>query len=187
MKTIISIILFGLIYGVPDPYQIQKDLIGHSLSEGVEDGYYSSSWKWIIERGEISGFMIESVDRQTSTDYQVTATMRLTGKSGKAFDARVKVLYVRRNTNWHLELVQSLGMSIVRTGRYDSCITSEYDDWYGATFIRNNCEIPIEVGGKHYEWVTASRKECVRFSEVVRPHSSVKVRDLLSIDYCEVP
>ena len=86
-----------------------------------------------------------------------------------------------------MEYVQSLGMNIVKTGRYDSCITSKYDDWHEATFIYNNCEIPIEVGGKRYAWVTAGRQECVHFSEVVSPHGSVKVFDLLSIDYCEVP
>ena len=172
----------------PDANQIQNDLIGHSLSEGIENGYHSSSWRWNIERGEISNFRILSIDKDSSTDYEVTATMRLTAMSGKAFDAKVKILYVSRgNWGWQLEYAQSLGLNIVKTGRYDSCITSEYDDWYGCTFVYNNCEIPIEVGGKCYVWVTAGRQECSRFLEVISPHSSVKVYDLLSIDYCEVP
>jgi hypothetical protein len=172
----------------PDANQMQSDLIGHSLSEGIENGYYSSSWRWKIEQGEISNFRILSVNKDNSTDYEVTAAMRLTAMSGRAFDAKVKILYVSRgNWGWQLEYVQSLGMNIVKTGRYNSCITSEYDDWHDATFIRNACEIPIEVGGKRYAWVTAGRQECIRFSEVVSPHSSVKVFDLLSIDYCEVP
>lgn len=172
----------------PNANQIQSDLIGHSLSEGIENGYYSSSWRWTIERGEISNFRILSVDRDDATDYELTVSMRLTAMSGKAFDTKAKVLYVLHGSmGWQMEYVQSLGMDIVKTGRYNSCITSEYDDWYDATFIRNACEIPIEVGGKRYAWVTAGRQECIRFSEVVSPHSSVKVFDLLSIDYCEVP
>lgn len=172
----------------PDENQMQVDLVGRSLSEGIENGYYSSSWRWKIEQGEISDFRILSVEKDNSTDYEVIASMRLTAMSGKAFDTKVKILYVSRgNRGWQLEYAQSLGMNIVKTGRYDSCITSEYDDWYDATFIRNACDIPIEVGGKKYAWVTESRQECVRFSEVVSPHSSVKVFDLLSIDYCEVP
>ena len=172
----------------PDANQIQNDLIGHSLSEGIENGYYPSYWKWNIERGEISNFRILSVDRDDATDYELTISMRLTAMSGKAFDTKAKVLYVSRGSmGWQMEYVQSLGMDIVKTGRYNSCITSEYDDWHDATFIRNACEIPIEVGGKRYAWMTSGRKECIRFSEVISPHSSVKVHDLLSIDYCEVP
>lgn len=178
----------GVSLSKPDAYQIQNDLIGHSLSEGIENGYYSSSWRWKIEQGEISNFRILSIEKDNSTDYELTAAMRLTAMSGRAFDTKVKILYVSRgNWGWQLEYAQSLGMNIVKTGRYDSCITSEYDDWYGCTFVYNNCEIPIEVGGKRYAWVTASRQECVRFSEVVSPHSKIDVYHLLSIDYCEVP
>lgn len=172
----------------PDAAQIQNDLIGHSLSEGVENGYYPSYWKWNIERGEISDFRIVSVDKDNETDYELTVVMRLTAMTGKAFDAKAKVLYVSRgNAGWQMEYVQSLGMDIVKTGRYNSFITSEYNDWYGCTFVYNNCEIPIEVGGKRYAWVTAGRQECVRFSEIISPHSKIDVYDLLSIDYCEVP
>ena len=174
--------------GKPTPSQIQADLIGHSLSEGVDDGYYPSYWKWRIEKGEISNFRVISVDKDTPNEYEVTATMRLTSLSGRAFDATVKVYYVSRGgSGWHLEFVRSLGMNTVRTGRYDGCITSEYDDWLEATVIRNNCEIPLEIGGKRYAWVTANRQECVRFSEEIPAHGSIKVYDFLSIDYCEVP
>lgn len=170
----------------PDENQIQVDLVGRSLSEGIENGYYSSSWRWKIEPGEVSNFRIMSVEKDNTTDYEVTATMRLTAMSGKAFDTKVKILYVSRgNMGWQLEYAQSLGMNIVKTGRYDSCITSEYDDWYGCTFIHNSCDIPIEVGGKRYS--SSLPRECIRYSEEVQPHSDVKVYNLLSIDYCEVP
>lgn len=170
----------------PDANRMQADLVGRSLSEGIENGYYSSSWRWKIEPGEISNFRILSVEKDNTTDYEVTAAMRLTAMSGKAFDTKVKILYVSRgNMGWQLEYAQSLGMSIVKTGRYDSCITSEYDDWYGCTFIHNSCDIPIEVGGKRY--TSSLPRECIRYSEEVPPHSDVKVYNLLSIDYCEVP
>lgn len=170
----------------PDANRMQADLVGRSLSEGIENGYYSSSWRWKIEQDEISNFRIMSVEKDNTTDYEVTAAMRLTAMSGKAFDTKVKILYVfRGNRGWQLEYAQSLGMNIVKTGRYDSCITSEYDDWYGCTFIHNSCDIPIEVGGKRY--TSSLPRECIRYSEEVPPHSDVKVYDLLSIDYCEVP
>lgn len=170
----------------PDANRMQADLVGRSLSEGIENGYYSSSWRWKIEQDEISNFRILSVDKDNSTDYEVTATMRLTAMSGRAFDTKVKILYVSRgNHGWQLEYAQSLGMNIVKTGRYDSCITSEYSDWHGCTFIHNSCDIPIEVGGKRYS--SSLPRECIRYSEVVQPHSDVSVYNMLSIDYCEVP
>ncbi len=174
--------------GKPTPSQIQSDLIGHSLSEGIEDGYLPSYWKWRIEQGEISNFRIISVEKDTPNEYELTATMRLTALSGRAFDAKVKIYYVLRGgSGWQLEFVRSLGMTTVRTGRYDGCITYEYDSWFEATVIRNNCEIPIEVGGKRYAWVTTNRQECVRFSEEIPAHGSVRVYGFYSIDYCEVP
>lgn len=167
----------------PDYLQIQEDLVGHSLSEGVEDGYYLSSWRWVIKNDEISDFNIESVLSDTPQDYLLVANMRLTSEVGKAFDAKVKIRYILpQNDDWTIEFVQSLGMHIVKTHMYDDCVKVEKDGWW--YYIKNHCELALEVGGKelHYSgWE--------KYSHVVEPHGSYCMHnpDEIIIDYVERP
>lgn len=133
----------------PDYLQIQEDVVGHSLSEGVEDGYYLSSWRWVIKDGEISDFNIESVLSDTPQDYLLVASMRLTSEVGKAFDAKVKIRYILpQNDDWTIEFVQSMGMHIVKTHMYNDCVKIEKDGWW--YYIKKNCELALEVGEKNY-------------------------------------
>ena len=167
----------------PDYLQIQEDLVGHSLSEGVENGYYLSSWRWVIKSNEISDFSIESVLSNTSQDYLLVANMRLTSEVGKAFDAKVRIRYILpQNDDWTIEFVQSMGMHIVKTHMYDDCVKVEKDGWW--YYIKNHCELALEVGGKelHYSgWE--------KYSHVVEPHGSYCMDnpDEIIIDYVERP
>ncbi len=167
----------------PDYLQIQEDLVGHSLSEGVEDGYYLSSWRWVIKDDEISDFSIESVLSDMPQDYLLVANMRLTSEVGKAFDAKVKIRYVLpQNDDWTIEFVQSLGMHIVKTHMYDDCVKVEKDGWW--YYIKNHCELALEVGGKelHYSgWE--------KYSHVIESHGSYCMYnpDEITIDYVERP
>lgn len=165
----------------PDELQIQKDLVGHSISEGVVPGYYSSSWKWNIEQGEISNFAIKEVLADTRSEYEFIASMRLTSKVGKAFDAEVKVRYILPETDdWKIEFTHSQGMHIVKTGKYDDCIRVEKKGWYYD--LCNSCDILLEVGGVEYfgEWK--------KFSIRISPHEreSLFCSDY-RIDYVELP
>lgn len=172
----------------PDYFQIQKDLVGRSLSEGVDEGYYPSNWKWTIKSDEISGFRIENVLSDTPNDYQFIASMRLTSSVGKAFDVKAKIRYILpQNDDWTIEFVQSLGMHIVKTGIYDDSIKSYVGNgsWDRPFCLENNCEIALEVGGKilaHGEWK--------KFSKVVNAHSYTTVGWVVEdgrIDYVEIP
>jgi hypothetical protein len=172
----------------PDYLQIQNDLVGRSLSEGVDEGYYSSNWKWTIKSGEISGFSIESVLSDTPHDYILIANMRLTSSVGKAFDVKAKIRYILpQNDDWTLEFVQSLGMYIVKTGVYNDSIKSYVGNgsWDHPFCLENNCEIALEVGGKileHGKWT--------KFSKVVNAHSFTTVGwsvDDGRVDYVEIP
>ena len=77
----------------PNVEQIRRDLVGHSLSEGVKDGYYPSYWRWPIKEGEISSFSIEQVIKDSSSEYEIVSNMRLTSRAGKSFNAKVRICY----------------------------------------------------------------------------------------------
>jgi len=136
----------------PDEAQIQKDLVGHQLAEGFEKEkcWFHEDYRWKIREGEIRDFMIEEVLRADTKEYNFIATMRLQSELN-AFNARVKVSYVLPETeNWKIEFVKSMGVSIVKTHKYDDLISCEIKDdgWGGvdALFITNNAEIELGVG-----------------------------------------
>ena len=168
----------------PDNAKIQKDLVGHSIKEGVVQGYYDSDWKWTIEEGEISNFSIKEVLVETKSEYEFIAAMRLTSKIGKAFDAEVKVRYILPETDdWKIEFTKSEGMHIVKTGKYDDCIRTEKSRGWGDYTIYNDCDMLLEVGGVRYyngEWK--------KFSVNVKGHcSDYFYGSDYRIEYVELP
>ncbi len=172
----------------PDILQIQKDLVGHSLSEGVQNGYYPSNWRWVIKEHEISNFQIEEVLSNTPTEYMLIAIMRLTSDMGKAFDATVKIRYVLpRNDDWIIEFAQSQGLYIVKSDKYIDCISCEIykGAWSWYYCLENNCEIALEVGGRILE---SGKWE--KFSKIVAAHSKETIGWVVEdgrIDYVEIP
>lgn len=136
----------------PDAVQIQKDLVGHQLSEGLEKEkcWFHEDYRWKIGDYEIHDFKIEEVLRDDAKNYIFIATMRLENELN-AFNARAKVSYVLPDAeDWTLEFVNSLGVTIVKTHKYDDLIscTIEDDGWGGvdALFITNKAEIELGVG-----------------------------------------
>lgn len=136
----------------PDETQIQKDLVGHQLTEGFEKEqcWFHEDYRWKIREGEIRDFMIEEVLRADTKEYIFIATMRLQSELN-AFNARVKVSYVLPDTeDWKIEFVKSLGVTILKTHKYDDLISCaiEDDGWGGveALFITNKAEIELGVG-----------------------------------------
>lgn len=138
--------------GYPDISQIQKDLIGHSLAEGVENGYRQDDWRWKIEEGQISQFKIAQVVKKTKGQYVIVAKMRLSN-GYYSYDANVKIKYVYTTKNrWKLDYVVSEGMYIVVTHEYDGFIRSEIvEDGWGGTYClqcTNLSELSLGVGGE---------------------------------------
>lgn len=170
----------------PNVEQIKRDLVGHSLSEGVKDGYYPSYWRWTISEGEISNFSINQVIIDSSTEYEILSSFRLTSRAGKSFDTKARICYIFNNSEgWHIQFAQSQGMYIVKTGKYNSCINVDKDSNY--FYFINGCDISLEVGGIKYCWVTAGRQEWVKFSEVIAPHEKYTMMYDYRIDYVEIP
>lgn len=176
----------------PDYLQIQEELVGHSLTEGVEDGYYSSGWRWNIEDGEISDFVIISVLSDTPNEYVIIATMKLTSMVGKAFNTKVKIRYILPACDdWNIEYITSLGMNVVKTGIYDNLIELEQgncnDGFFVYTrrycyFIENKGDIPLEIGYKKYNGTWSKE------STVIKAYDTYQIEcDDFIIDYIERP
>ena len=162
------------------------DLVGHTLSEGTENGYYPQSWRWKIEEGEITDFRILDVLEDTPTHYTFDAKIRLSSKT-RSYDAKVTVYYIlNAQRRWEIEMVKSRQMSIVKTHRYDDCIKSYINRELAGPYLylENNCEITLEVGGQYF-----TGDQWVRFAKTVDPHSTLGMGFFsdFSIEYIERP
>lgn len=134
----------------PNVAQIQKDLVGHQLNEGFDEDkcWFPRSWRWKIQEGEIKNFQIEEVLCDNAEEYTFVVSMRLEGEYN-SFDARAKVSYrLPEAEDWKLDYVNSLGMTIVKTHRYDNMVTLKISDGWliQSLLIYNNSELDLWVG-----------------------------------------
>lgn len=171
----------------PDEAQIALDLVGHTLAEGKENGYYPKSWTWKIAEGSVSDLQIVSTQENSATRYEIIVSMRLSSET-RAYDAKVSISYILDDiSDWKIEFVRSLGLDIVKTHKYDDCVKCYFTDGIaGGLTAENNCDIALEVAGKELnysgEWET--------FSRVVPPHEQVHIswtRLDFKVDYVERP
>ncbi|MDE6862413.1 MAG: hypothetical protein K2J31_06735 [Alistipes sp.] len=161
----------------PAPDRIARDLVGHTLSEGVDNGYHNSDWRWTIEQGEISDLRIERVLQNDNGTYRIVVSMKLSA-AYYAYDTRAEVAYtLSPRGEWQFDYVVSLGMRIIATHQYDNCIrTSIVEDGWGGTYclsLRNISEITLAVGGS-----ILANGTWLRFSQLVRPQSEQTVGGL---------
>lgn len=165
----------------PDNNKICNDLIGRSVGEGVDDGYYPQSWTYKIGEETISDFKILKVMEDYNNSYTIQASMRLNSDT-RSYEAKLKIRYTLDNIHdWQIDYVQSQGLKIVKTGNYDNCIKARKVDF--GYELHNNCDIALEVGGKGlYSGIWR------KFRVIISPHEETHlyISDYI-IDYIERP
>jgi len=136
----------------PDTEKIIKDLQSETISEGFprESCWFSENQRWMLARYDIKDFKIEEVLQDTNKDYIIIATMRIENDHN-AFDARIKISYqLPRDEDWEMEFVNSLGLSIVQTHKYDDLVSFEIadDGWGGVNSLQisNHSNVDLVVG-----------------------------------------
>lgn len=151
-----------------------NDLVGHKLSEGIENGYHKEDWTYLIENGSISNFRIEQTLVDDARDYVVTASFHLKGGNNFYYDAKAKISYMNDGNGWALNYVQSLGLYVISDGQYNDFIRCDIvdDGWGGVNClkIRNLSECTLVVGGhiRNYDgWM--------KFSRPVGPHEASSI------------
>lgn len=153
---------------LPTEARIAADLVGRKLSEGVDNGYFSSNWIWTIEEREIRTLTI--LRKEVSRDYcSFDLVMTLQSHSSPTkYRAKVQVDYSLMNNKWKLIMVKSKGVSVVKTGKYDDSISTKIDSdgWGGVNClkIKNNTDVSLLVGGV---FLTNESNEWHKFSLVI--------------------
>lgn len=154
----------------PTRKQIANDLIGIRLKEGKTDGWYSDDWHWDVKKGQIKALKILSTLENNKTDYCVLALVRLQSDVN-AYNAKVKIRYRfdSKKNKWKMEYAFSKGMDIVKTHKYDDCLSFAIvdDGWGGVNMLQIKNNSGIELGCAGY---IRSGGEWRKFAVIIEPH-----------------
>lgn len=172
---------------IPTEDDIMRDLVGHQLTEGYSEGYHEINWKWEIQEGQISDFLIVEEQENSEAHYRILVTMTLTSATC-AYKAKVAISYILDDIHdWRIEYVQSKGMDIVRTHRYDDCVKCYYTKGISGSLVAfNSSDVALEVGWRELGYDNKWHK----FSRIARPHEQTHLSwtqiDFI-VDYVERP
>ena len=154
----------------PTSSQIANDLVGIRLKEGKTDGWYSDDWHWDVKKGQIKALKIVSTLENDKTNYCVLALIRLQSDVN-AYNAKVKIRY-RFNfdkNKWEMEYAFSKGMDIVKTHKYDDCLSFSIvdDGWGGVNMLQIKNNSGIELGCAGY---IKAGGEWRKFAVLIEPY-----------------
>lgn len=163
----------------PNEYEIQRDLVGRQLSEGMYECYQPADWTFTITDGSISEFYIEEIIEDTPTSYEIIVSMLLSGP-GHGYNTRAQIRYECDERGWVMIKLMSLGMVVVSDYRYVDCIRySIVDDGWGGVNcleLKNECDVNLAVGG-HF---LTNFGDWHLFTAVIEPYSTRRVGGTMS-------
>lgn len=180
--------ILTIIPKTPDVEKLQQDLIGRKI-KALPGGYLSSFWSWTIEPGNIKNLQIASVEDVDKNHKEFLVDMTLQA-DGAAYKTNGKIYYVLDNRDdWEIDMLEPSEVEVVRTGRYDSSITTDFYELILGQRIdfHNNSDAALLVGYRTLDSYGNYKKysRMVGGGETVS-HSGMGLKDF-SIDFIERP
>lgn len=153
----INKLILTIIPKFPDEDKIKKDLVGRKIS-GVPNSYLGRDWYWITDSCEqIKQIKITSENKNANT-YSCKVNLLLQADGG-AYVADVQIFYeLGNNDEWTMVLLESISLELLKTGKYNNCITTQRSGWIGEYQVEffNSSDVPLVVGGllryEYGEW-----------------------------------
>ena len=155
----------------PDLAKLKQDLIGRKITEQA-NGYYNRGWYWQINSpDEIKSMQIEN-EEKVGDDYVLDVHLLLQREANQ-HEADLKITCVlQQKDDWTIDFIETKDIHIVKTGRYDNCITTEIKKgWVISLQFTNNCDVQLIVGGE----ILGNDNEWVKFSSIVNANSTSNV------------
>lgn len=175
----------------PSADQIKSDLAGRSVI-GADGDYLDLSTSRTIDETAIQDIKIINAEHY-GQNYTIEAQVTLNGDAGGKFIATVRLEYLLAdNVRWELKMIESRKLEPVKTGRFDTCVTSKLEKRYGTSYLYlvNHTDQTLLVGGRYSDSDGDWHKFCTR----VNPSSQESVyswyygRDPeYHIDFIELP
>jgi len=132
----------------PDLAKLKQDLVGRRITEQA-NGYYNRGWFWqISSQDEIKNMQIEKEEKVG--DVYVLDVHLLLERGANQHEADLKVNCVlAQNDDWTIDFIETKDIHIVKTGRYDNCITTEVKKGYWNSLqFTNKCDVSLIIGGE---------------------------------------
>jgi hypothetical protein len=170
--------------GQPDTALLKQNLVKRRIT-GQTNSYFERSWAWTISSAnEIKSFSINRAEK-VGDAYEIDAHLTLQ-RDAAQYEADLTITCVLgQSDDWTIDYIQSHDIQIVKTGRYDDCVTVEIrQGWGSALQFTNNCDVSLIIGGQ----ILGNNGEWTKFSTRIsgNNNSSVSYHGLeYKIDFIE--
>jgi len=146
----------------PDVTNLRQNLVRRRIIE-QPDGYFGRGWAWQINSAEeIKNITIEK-EEKVGNDYELDVHLSLQRDQSAQYEAYLTLTCVlgQADDEWKVDFIKTKDINIVKTDRYDSCITTEIKKSWGTSLqFTNSCDVALIVGGK----IMGNNNEWIKFS-----------------------
>jgi hypothetical protein len=174
----INKLILSIIPPKPDVEKIKLDLVGRKIMEQRPDHQFTG-WKWLVKENDIKDIHIVGEKKQ-GDDCLFEVRLILQAEGG-AYEVNINLTYVlRQYDDWKLDFLENKEVNIVKTGKYDNCITTQIKGWSGEFQVEftNNCDVALLIGGAV---LSEFGGEWKYFSKIVEANGEGHVGGLFSI------
>jgi len=168
-EQVINAKILSIIPQKPDINKLKQDLVKRRIIEPA-NGYFGRGWAWqIASVEELKDVRILSDEKQGG-DYVLDVYLVLQKEGAGQYEADVKIICVLgNNDDWTIDFIETKNIGIVKTGRYNNCVTTEIKKgWSTSLQFTNSCDVNLIIGGQ----ILSNDGEWSKFSSRVNANSS---------------
>ena len=155
----------------PNVEKLKQDLVRRRITE-QSNGYYGRGWAWQINSiDELKSVNIVS-DAKVGEDYVLEVHLLLQ-KDAAQYEADLQITCVLgKNDDWTIDFIETKDIHIVKTERYNNCVTKEVKRGWGTSLqFTNSCDVNLIVGGQ----ILGNSNEWTKFSCQINANSTGSV------------
>jgi competence protein ComGC len=154
----------------PDVANLKQNLVGRRILE-QSGGYFGNRWAWQIgSSDEIKSIKIEK-EEKVGEDYELDVHLVLQKEGASQYESDLILICVLgQEDDWKIDFIKTKNITILKTGRYDDCITKEIKKSYWSNNLQftNSCDVNLIIGGQILE----NDNEWRKFSTNVNANST---------------
>lgn len=150
-----------------DPF---NDLIGQTIKDPSENGYFGSSWSWTLERDEV--MYVSEISRKNVDQNSIEVTVFARLLHGELeVDATIAIIYKKTRHDPQFSHVRTLDLIIPEQTDYSQYIDVKNEGDFSTIEVYNNSPYKLFVVGDYVPIYRESR----RFVTIIEPGDSATV------------
>ncbi len=156
----------------PDIEKVCLDLVGRKFTEKETVEFPNLSW-------EITDNLIKQCDiiseEQCGDEYTYNIHLILQENGGK-YEVDIHLFYVLfdNESDWKIDFVESKGLKVIRTGKYNGCITANIEgiNYEYSLNLVNHCDVELVIRG---QVLNQSTNKWQDFIKIIKPNGKETV------------